>query len=325
MKSSQNGIMFGVYSIEPPKNGLPSGWLGVETLLGKKLPAVLLYAHFTETGSSTLTTFQNSVGQFMDRDFNLGKRRNWQVGLEPITLDLFEPSPENPSVKVVIPNNQKSRVNEVIQGAWDQWYINWFTSAVNKAKQQNCIIYIRFASEMNGTWTSWSANKNMPNGSSKFLQMWQHVYNIARQQNIDPDKKYLKFVWAPMIGGLSENFYPGDNFVDWVGLSVYNDNGNFNDTYTHLKLFHDYYGLSKNKPMMITESGYWIDGGNLPVAVNWTRSLVEAVKDTDTFSMLKAFFWFDCINFRFETHPEMLEIFTNAINSPLFVADPINY
>ena len=62
---------------------------------------------------------------------------------------------------------------------------------------------------------------------SQFIAMWQRMHNALA--NINSQGKVLMF-WSPNDYGSSgvatlDQWYPGDNYVDIVGLDVYVNNG----------------------------------------------------------------------------------------------------
>jgi hypothetical protein len=80
--------------------------------------------------------------------------------------------------------------------------------------QGNAII--RLGWEFNGNWYSWSAI----NDPRSFALYWQQV--VGSMRKVAPG---LRFDWSPVLGSSSpfplENAYPGDAYVDFIGMDVY--------------------------------------------------------------------------------------------------------
>jgi Glycosyl hydrolase family 26 len=80
-------------------------------------------------------------------------------------------------------------------------------------------VFLRLNWEMNGTWEKqWS----LPSvTTSQYIADWQHVVDIFRAVGADN----AAFVWCPNAGrwnGLSPtDWYPGDAYVDWIGIDAY--------------------------------------------------------------------------------------------------------
>ena len=73
-------------------------------------------------------------------------------------------------------------------------------------------VFLRFASEMNGDWTAWSVSPE------RFKAAWRTVAGVMKR--LAPN---VAMVWAPNAIPESNitSFYPGDEWVDWVGVNFY--------------------------------------------------------------------------------------------------------
>ncbi len=73
-------------------------------------------------------------------------------------------------------------------------------------------IFLRYASEMNGTWQNYSGYPE------EYIKKWKLVTRVARQ--LAPN---VIMVWCPFATPQAtiEDFYPGDAWVDWVGVNIY--------------------------------------------------------------------------------------------------------
>lgn len=96
------------------------------------------------------------------------------------------------------------------------------------ARDANAVI--RTGQEMNGNWESHSMNG--PAGTAaEFAQCFQHIVTLFR--GVSPS---FKFDWNPGIGmwaGLdSVTTYPGDAYVDYVSLDMYEDSQYTDATWT---------------------------------------------------------------------------------------------
>lgn len=84
-------------------------------------------------------------------------------------------------------------------------------------------VYIRLAHEMNGDWYPWSAAVG-GNSPAHYVLMWQRVRAIFAQKGFDAHA--VQWVWAVNHEDVgpwrAEDYYPGDEYVDWVGVDGYN-------------------------------------------------------------------------------------------------------
>lgn len=82
---------------------------------------------------------------------------------------------------------------------------------------------IRVGWEFNGEWYSWAASKD----PQSWIAYWRRIVDIMRAV---PGSNF-KFDWCPGNGWtafLAENAYPGNAYVDIIGLDVYNQSWNPN-------------------------------------------------------------------------------------------------
>lgn len=96
-------------------------------------------------------------------------------------------------------------------------------------------LFVRFAHEMNGSWYPWAEwvdkNRNLKRDAGEETGMTPAKYVRAYRNVAQVFRKFAPnaaLVWCPnggLLGGPRRDvftpFYPGDEFVDWVGLDVY--------------------------------------------------------------------------------------------------------
>jgi mannan endo-1,4-beta-mannosidase len=144
-------------------------------------------------------------------------------------------------------------LSHIINGDYDNYIRSW----AEGVKSLPYTIAIRFAHEMNGNWYPWAVYTN-GNSVGEYVKAWRHVHDIFTQIGA----KNVIWVWSPNItytgsANLAE-LYPGNNYVDWIGLSGYygtpgmiqyrSFNATFGQTIAQLRRF-------TNKPIVITETG----------------------------------------------------------------------
>jgi beta-mannanase len=73
---------------------------------------------------------------------------------------------------------------------------------------------------MKGDWYSWALNSN-PNDN---ILSWHHIYDKISNKSLDSTR--LQWVWyvnnADVSNYTAENYWVGDNYVDWLGIDGYN-------------------------------------------------------------------------------------------------------
>lgn len=83
-------------------------------------------------------------------------------------------------------------------------------------------LYLNLAPEMNGDWSPWSPAVGAGT-EADFVDMWRHVHDIVMDAGLDPD--HVQWIWTidtSTRGVDVGDCYPGDDYVDWLGLHGYN-------------------------------------------------------------------------------------------------------
>jgi glycosyl hydrolase family 26 len=166
-------------------------------------------------------------------------------------------------------------------------------------------VLLRFAWEMNGDWYPWGGANNGQD-TAGYIRCWRRLHDIFAAQGA----KNVSWVWSPNWNnspGASWNrfqaYYPGDKYVDWVGVSGYNLHRESPET-----LFKNIYAAySARKPIMIAEVGSVERGGS--TKADWIDVFAAWVEARPA---VGAVAWFDT-----DTHPgteEHWRIDSNAIS-----------
>jgi hypothetical protein len=91
----------------------------------------------------------------------------------------------------------------------DDEYLEGFAADL---KQSRASCFLRFGGEMNGSWAPWGKDPEA------YRHAFRTVHDVMAQ--FAPS---CAMVWAPNMMPLDDidKYYPGDDVVDWVGLSLY--------------------------------------------------------------------------------------------------------
>ena len=136
-------------------------------------------------------------------------------------------------------------------------------------------------------------------------------------------------------------YYPGDIYVDWVALSIYNYGqqvtvpGTLANYMSPANPLHDFYGIfsaGKNKPFMLGETGSSFRPGTDELAIkeSWWKEIF-ATLNSGRFPLFKAAIWFEEIKseLNFAMSEEIVNDYRITFSDPIktaFVNDvtPIN-
>jgi hypothetical protein len=179
-------------------------------------------------------------------------------------------------------------LRRITDGSHDGYIRRWVKAVAAWGHE----LYVRPMYEMNGWWASWCAYAN-GNSPKDFIAAWRHIVDLAREAGATN----IRWVWAPNVDndGLGVPFdqlYPGDDYVDWVGLDGFNRGTSWSST--HWQNMVEIFGASithvreiTQKPLMIAETGSSEVGGDKAA---WIRkSLARIPQDLPD---VRAVIWF---------------------------------
>ena len=153
-------------------------------------------------------------------------------------------------------------------------------------------VFLRYAHEMNGDWYPWAEGVN-GNAPGSYAAAWRHVHDVVVAQGATN----VRWVWTPNVPypGSTDlaGLYPGDAYVDVVGLDGYNwGTGVAGHAWTApADLFApglaQLRGIAPGKPVVIAETASSEVGGSKPA---WNRDLVAYLQAQPD---VHAVVWFD--------------------------------
>src|SRR6266516_773742 len=138
----------------------------------------------------------------------------------------------------------KFGLTEILAGKWDVYIDKW----ADAARDFGHPIIVVFGVEMNGTWFPWS-------GAYYGGAQWVREYNNWK----GPETFRRAYRYETLIGAPA--YYPGSDYVDWLGLSVYGQQYKDEPNPDIPSLvdwpYDEMSRLDPNKPIMIAE---WATG-----------------------------------------------------------------
>jgi hypothetical protein len=186
--------------------------------------------------------------------------------------------------KPLIAWDGRSDLRAVSAGRWDSLLLK----RARSCRDFGGTIYLRWAPEFNGEWNPCYGRPR------EFVAAWRHMVALFRSAGT----RNVKWVWCPFaVQGKRQpadewrRYYPGDEFVDWVGMDGYNWGTarawskwqTFGEIFA--PLYADYAG---RRPLMICELACAEAGGDKAA---WVRDM--GTKLAGRFSKVRAVVWFD--------------------------------
>ena len=172
-------------------------------------------------------------------------------------------------------------LQKIIGGEFDADLRAW----ASEAKSFGTPILIEWGTEPNGNWFSWNGkwNGGAVEGPKRYIEAYHRIVDIMRGEGAD------NLLWVWHVNWLDEperkwnafeNYFPGENYCDWVALSAYGPTTPLTADGTEsfaFKMRDAYPRLTKlapGKPVIISEFGCDLHNRHVD-PVKWTRSALE--------------------------------------------------
>lgn len=202
-------------------------------------------------------------------------------------------------------------LSTIIDGDHDELILDWAAALA----EWNRPVAMRFAHEMNGYWYPWSESVN-GNSPGQYVAAWRHVHGLFEDAGADD----VIWIWSPNPTQPTllplEGLYPGDDYVDWIGIVGYLGNGI--DPAVFVPTFDQLFGPTIDEiraltdlPLVITEIGATEAGGQKAA---WIDHVIGEIDRRDD---VIGFVWFEVdkeTDWRIVSSPEATAAFADAIS-----------
>jgi hypothetical protein len=179
---------------------------------------------------------------------------------------------------------KQADLKDVARGVYDAYYRE-FADTVKEFRDP---VFISINHEMNGNWFPYS--QDYPGSAvtaADFVAAWRHIVNVFRARGANN----VAWVWSPNVPDVGSTpaaqYYPGDEYVDWIGVSFYSGNN-------ASALDAIYKTYAPRKPFFVTEwataqeqSRYYAD---YPGDAKWVEQFFRAL--SVRYPRVKAISWF---------------------------------
>jgi len=161
-------------------------------------------------------------------------------------------------------------LQRIIDGEFDEYLSQWADQLKAFAKP----VMVTFGAEMNGDWFAWSGvfhggaeaagfgDPGKADGPERYVAAYRHIVDLFRQREVGNVTWYFQpnheshpdEDWNSISA-----YYPGDEYVDWLGLSVYGAQEETDEWVSFEQAMDPAYveimALSEEKPIVLAEWG----------------------------------------------------------------------
>lgn len=253
-------LLYGAYD-----GGFPASFSGLgdlENQLHTRFPIVSFYQAWGDQPDQA--TFPLRTVETIDR---LGSVP--MITWEPWVKDFDETRRTN---LPPLAQREYASLAAIAHGDYDFYITAWAQGAAHYGKP----LFLRFAHEMNDPYRyPWGPqNGNRPDD---FIAAWKHVHLVFQKMSA----ANVLWVWSPHISmPWFEYYYPGDEWVDWIGTGVlnYGDVATWSRWWTFHQIVEKAWPalVKLHKPVMITEFGTLSSGGD---AAEWYSGAFRDIRE----------------------------------------------
>lgn len=217
----------------------------------------------------------------------------------------------------------RSLLDEIAAGRHDA-YMRRLAEAI---KAYGRPVLLRWGHEPNGDWYSWSGAKN-GRDPARYISAWRRMAGIIRA-GAGPEARLVFSVngadkpaedWNRF-----ENYYPGHEYADAVGLDIYNwgTTKEWSSWQRPIQLLADPYAralsMAPDKPLFVTETAACPKGGS---KAQWLLRLFYRLESR--YTAVKGFMWFDYdkeCDWRLSSDAAAAAVYTAGLDGAHFSAD----
>jgi hypothetical protein len=230
-----------------------------------------------------------------------------------------------------------------------------FDAALNKwaidARETRIPLNLEFGIEVNGNWFPWNGSWNgggssaaygnayEPDGPERFKDAYKHIITIFRKNQVTNATWFFHVNYdnvPDMSWNAMKNYYPGDDYIDWIAISVYGiqEPNSTDDWRTFEEILDDAYAeftaISPNKPLAVNEFGV-CEAPALGNKADWISNALQTVK-SGNYPRIKAISYWNEVwqnsdesisDLRINSSAAALNAYKTNIADTFFVSTPV--
>lgn len=270
--ASSDSIKWGIFSKDIYGKGINETIPELEEKLEYSFPVVLTYIHSIHEFPTEFMEKAASEGRIVELTYQITDNNNENLFARSVSLDIYRGTePEE------------------------------IRAFARKAKEFGKPFLFRLCNEMNSDWTSYGGVNNMADPDI-FIANWRRIYDIFKEEGVNNciwifnpnDRNAPPNNWNDSLA-----YYPGNEYVQMIGVTGYNNGTYYKKWGEQWREFKDIYNLIQNEygnvfgkfPWIITEFASSSIGGN---KVKWIDSMFENIGN---YPNIKIAVWFNYADF----------------------------
>ncbi|HZN20736.1 MAG TPA: glycosyl hydrolase [Micromonosporaceae bacterium] len=205
------------------------------------------------------------------------------------------------------------RLSRIANGEFDEYVRSW----AQGIKDLGYPVAVRFGHEMNGFWYPWCEQSN-GNRPGDYVKAYHRIHRIFTEAGADK----VTWLWSPNVtypgAEPLKGLYPGDRYVDWIGLSGYYGTPGVEQYRSFDRIFDatiDELRRFTKRPIVITETGASNATGR---RAQWIREMFRQLPQRpDIIGVI----WFETVkdlDWRIATVPDAAQAFAEGSRHPRY-------
>jgi len=221
-------------------------------------------------------------------------------------------------------------LTEILAGKWDHYIDAWGDGASAFGKP----FFVSFCNEMNGDWFPWSGcfYRQEKSGNDVFKRAWRYVVDRVRARGATNIRWVFHVNAFPAdsdLWNMMSAYYPGSDYVDWLGLSIYGKQFRSGDWAEFPDLiewpYKEITAIDPEKPVMVAEFGV----GEFPKSGSKAKWFCDALERIPSYPRIKAaIYWHErwqnedgsFSNLRINSSPSSLAAFRKGLQNPKWIS-----
>jgi hypothetical protein len=225
---------------------------------------------------NSITDFENLAGKPITWAYFSNNWLNGIISFPQSSVEIIHNAGRVPFIRMMMRSEFETvpdpvyTLQKIISGIYDTELKQW----ADNAKSIPYPLLLEFGTEVNGDWFAWNGrwnggsvktgygDPNVCDGPERFVDTYRHIIDIFNAEGVN---NVTWFFHVDVNSSPDESwnnaraYYPGDAYIDWLGVSVYGPIEPDEDYESFVDLLDGFYpellSISSAKPIAVLEFG----------------------------------------------------------------------